>query len=200
MANILVDNWTLQKAAVGIKAMYENKSKPTIECIRLVEAILLWDKVYYVENEFSFFWQEILNQFSDIQFIHKANELCENQEEYDLCKQNSKFLSLHLGNDIVGQGAIEYQAITDKLGVNYLPCEERARFLSSYNRLDKINRTDIMKYFEKSVLQYYNDINNKLGTTKIKFENPAFFDYIYSNAGSEFIVDTAINMKDRKGL
>lgn len=45
MANILVDNWTLQKAAVAIKDMYENGTPPTIECVRLVEAIILWDKV-----------------------------------------------------------------------------------------------------------------------------------------------------------
>lgn len=53
MSDIIIDNWTLQRAAVSINDTYEHLSTPNEEYVRLVEAVILWDNVYFLNNEFS---------------------------------------------------------------------------------------------------------------------------------------------------
>lgn len=63
MSDIIIDNWTLQRAAVSINDTYEHLSTPNEEYVRLIEAVILWDNVYFLNNEFSGVWKDILWRF-----------------------------------------------------------------------------------------------------------------------------------------
>lgn len=43
MADIMIDNWTLQRAAISINDTYEKISSPNEEYVKLIEALVLWD-------------------------------------------------------------------------------------------------------------------------------------------------------------
>ena len=51
MADIMIDNWTLQRAAISINDTYEKISSPNEEYVKLIEALVLWDHVYFIDNE-----------------------------------------------------------------------------------------------------------------------------------------------------
>lgn len=53
MADIMIDNWTLQRAAISINDTYEKISSPNEEYVKLIEALVLWDHVYFIDNEYS---------------------------------------------------------------------------------------------------------------------------------------------------
>ena len=48
MADIMIDNWTLQRAAISINDTYEKISSPNEEYVKLIEALVLWDHVYFI--------------------------------------------------------------------------------------------------------------------------------------------------------
>ena len=51
MADIMIDNWTLQRAAISINDTYEKISSPNEEYVKLIEALVLWDHVYFIDND-----------------------------------------------------------------------------------------------------------------------------------------------------
>lgn len=57
MADIMIDNWTLQRAAISINDTYEKISSPNEEYVKLIEALVLWDHVYFIDNEYSQYWK-----------------------------------------------------------------------------------------------------------------------------------------------
>lgn len=46
----MIDNWTLQRAAISINDTYEKISSPNEEYVKLIEALVLWDHVYFIDN------------------------------------------------------------------------------------------------------------------------------------------------------
>lgn len=63
MADIMIDNWTLQRAAISINDTYEKISSPNEEYVKLIEALVLWDHVYFIDNEYSQYWKKFLYRF-----------------------------------------------------------------------------------------------------------------------------------------
>ena len=58
MKNVLIDNWFLENIAFKYNDQLQLFSSQ--EFLNILEAILLWDNVYYPENEYSHFWQYLI--------------------------------------------------------------------------------------------------------------------------------------------
>ena len=71
MADIMIDNWTLQRAAISINDTYEKISSPNEEYVKLIEALVLWDHVYFIDNEYSQYWKKFLYRFGYEKYIQK---------------------------------------------------------------------------------------------------------------------------------
>lgn len=57
MQGILMDNWSIENIIVCV---YENDNKSySKEYIDLLEAIILWDELYYPDNTYSSWWKYI---------------------------------------------------------------------------------------------------------------------------------------------
>lgn len=54
MSKVLVDNWTLERAAVSINDTYERTSDPNQEYASLVDALILFDDVTYFDTSYSY--------------------------------------------------------------------------------------------------------------------------------------------------
>lgn len=197
MAKILIDNWSIQKAAISINNTYEMREDPDEAYIDLIEAIILWDDIYYIENEFSVFWKNILWRFG---FAHYLKPLSKEEiSDCDTIVQNHlNAINENLG--ILERGAIEYYLLSNLLQMNYLPSSERTSYLIKNNYFNEfIIRNDIIKMLDKSILDYYSEINEELGVERIKFERPLLFDYVANNTyDSRFYINTALQIKKAK--
>ena len=70
MADIMIDNWTLQRAAISINDTYEKISSPNEEYVKLIEALVLWDHVYFIDNEYSQYWKKFLYRLHRLTRAH----------------------------------------------------------------------------------------------------------------------------------
>ena len=100
--------------------------------------------------------------FGYYDILHPLDELCSDVEHYRIITDHAKYLSF-LIPDLIGRGAVEYQSLANEFGLNYLPSEERAAYLSDQESAYRIiNRQDILKYFNHEVVEYYETINKKI--------------------------------------
>ena len=127
MSDILVDNWTMQTAATNSVDVFAFRAEPDPDYIRLIEAIVLWDNLYYVENEFTAYWKELLHKFDYDEFIRPITEL--KDQNIQLYTGHAKELAILDGSDVVRSGALEYCALADQLCMNYLPAGKRMEYL-----------------------------------------------------------------------
>ena len=210
MSSILVDNWTLQRAAASISLSYDLNYLPNIEYARLVEAIVLWDEILYVDNEFSSVWKDILWRFGYTNYLKPLQKSKVNYDEscdyiiQQAKKYSEEFCDKQFENDeqrLLAKGAIEYNTIANSLKINYLPVKERADFLNSLNLLpEHFDRLDLMDYFDKEMLQYYSEINSLIGKKKFRYSFPALFDFVANNSTSGNYIATALQMRTEKEI
>lgn len=194
MTSIIVDNWTLQRAADGLDSL-ANGQETTPEYVRLMEAFVLWDKVYYFENEYSEYWKKKIVGFGYYDILHPLDELCSDVEHYRIITDHAKYLSF-LIPDLIGRGAVEYQSLANEFGLNYLPSEERAAYLSDQESAYRIiNRQDILKYFNHEVVEYYETINKKIDMKKISFSFPILYRYMNHDTRRPVSVKEIIQLK-----
>ncbi|MBR5225990.1 MAG: hypothetical protein IKV90_10060 [Clostridia bacterium] len=181
--DILIDNWTLQRAAVNIHDTYENLAVPDEDYIRLIEAIILWDDIYFLDSEYSQFWKNILWRFG--------------YERYLTPFDTTKKLGQGDGGDIVKTGALQYSAFCNENNIAYLPCRERAEYLKGCNlAASYINRKDVMNYLDRALLEYYESLNQRFGINKIKFDFPVLFDFVAANTTDRCYLQTALQMRN----
>lgn len=170
MADIMIDNWTLQRAAISINDTYEKISSPNEEYVKLIEALVLWDHVYFIDNEYSQYWKKFLYRFGYEKYL----------SPFAIPKEEN--ISVHslgdIENSIISEKALMYSTFCNKHNISYLPCKERAEYLQQCNLISPCNRKDVMDYFDKSLKEYYESLNHRLGKSKIKFSQPVLFDFI----------------------
>lgn len=198
MSNILVDNWTLQRATDSLRDVLSNNTKPNEELIKLIEAIIIWDNIYYIDNEFSAYWKKILSLLGMEDCFHTAKELFDNEERYNICTEHARYLSLQVPT-LIAKGAVEYSSIANYMNVGYLPSKERMEYLTTKEAKQlPISRTNIMSYFDRQMLEYYNLLNKRLGTDMIGFEMPVLFDFIMMNSKDKNYLKTAFGIREEK--
>lgn len=193
MADILIDNWTLQRAAVSISNVYDRIAPPNIEYAKLIDAIILYDNLYYIDNEFSDVWKSILWRFGYSNYLTPINR----EKHTALAQAESLAQSVSKEyTDIITQGAIEYSIISNSLGINYLPVAERANALESISYSQSFyNRTDVIAYLDKKIGEYYESIIQRFGSNKLSFQFPVLFDFVREKASKPFLIDTALQIR-----
>lgn len=193
MSDIIIDNWTLQRAAVSINDTYEHLSTPNEEYVRLVEAVILWDNVYFLNNEFSGVWKDILWRFGYQNYLTPFLAGSLDDEDYGVNEQHTT------NNDIVLEGAIKYSNFCNKHHVAYLPSRERAECLKRCNFIEEyINRKDVMNFLDKTIIDYYTSLNERFGVNKIRFSFPVLFDFVAANTTDNFFLKTALQIRTEK--
>lgn len=159
-----MDNWSVENIVTCNSE--DNCKSYNKEYIDLLEAVILWDNLYYPENEYSTFWK-YFGQDQSIKKIIKPLQYA----EVDFADEIEKILKdvPYLGDfkEIVAKGAIKYLLLSNKNGLNYYPCEKRSIFLEQNNFLynllkDKelINRLELMRIFDGEIIKYYEELNN----------------------------------------
>lgn len=198
MNGILLDNWTLQD-------LYTEKIKTDLEEYnKLLEAIVLWDDIYYPNNTYSTWWKyismnhefnKLLKPFPDDEKIFKE----ESEKFFYSIKAKSDF------TEAVGVGSIRYAILSNKNGLDYFPCSKRSAFLSQ-DEIKKIipnmiSRYDLMETFDKEVIRYYKELNSFLGNDVIKFDVPVVVDFIHENTPSnKDYIDYAMELRREKNV
>lgn len=189
MSDIIIDNWTLQRAAVSINNTYECLNTPNEEYIKLVEAIILWDNVFFLNNEFSDVWKTILWRFDYQNYLKPFYvELIDKESYMD-----------NTNSGVIQRRAIEYSNFCNKHNVAYLPCRERAEYLKQCNFIESyINRKDVMNFLDKTLIEYYKSLNERFGVNKIRFSFPVLFDFVAENTTDNFFIKTALQIREEK--
>lgn len=193
MSQVLIDNWTLERAFTNINDVNEGISEPSNEYASLIEAMLLWDKISYLDTSFSAFW---CNRIS----FSNQNSFFKPVAPPDIYPYESLLVGEKHG--IIAQGAIEYWKISQRLGINFILTDERADFLSRYPPYrESLSRLNIARFVDEELEKYYKDINAKLGKNFIKFQFPALFDYVRANtSNSKDYFKTACEIRNDRDI
>ena len=198
MDGILLDNWSLEDLIEGYS--YESNKA----YYNLLETIVLWDKLYYPENEYSLWWKHI-SQDNSIKkvLIPFPDNNSEFQDEavdiFNNLKDSDKY------SRIVGIGGIRYSLLSNNSGLDYFPCIKRSEFLSCINRKqfysEMMNRFKLTYALDNEVKKYYAELSEFLGTNEIQFEVPLLADYIIQNTPSSMShIEFAIQLREEKGI
>lgn len=202
MSRVILDNWSIEKISTDI-ATNQTVEACTEELHHLIEAILLWDDVCYLDNGYSNFWKqnlkgtELLHAFKPVEF-HDNDVMSSIKFQY-YYKYASKF------SGIVSQGALEYMMICNHFGCGYFPSEERAKFIESQlPELQKIIFTDSVynnmiasKLLDNEIQEHDEDYN------LIKIKIPSIAQYVLSKSKKKTICDvlmTAMDMRDNRDI
>lgn len=195
MTCVIVDNWTLENAASYI---YDDlKNPPTSEYIRLIESLILWDRVYYIESPFSASWKLMLSSQSYASLLTSIPT--------DFCLSDplaSSLLQRLQGDNIMAQSrTFDYQVLSNRLGMHYLPSDQRAMRLRNLNAVhETYNREDIVTYLDDSVNEFYKALVNRLGKNKISFHFPVLFDYIRYCCGGKITFEGITQLHNSKEI
>ncbi len=196
MTGIIMDNWTIQNAASNIYDVIRGQARPNAEYIKLVESIVLWDKIYYVDNRFATYWKELLEEFGYGQYLFPLSELCDTDEEYKVYIEHAKYISMSIPG-VIGRGATEYQAISDQMHIGYLPHTERMKYLSNQSRIYLTeDRRNIIEKFDDEVIDFYLGLNSNLKFDREDEINSLIFNRVRNKSINKYFIDEAMDLRD----
>lgn len=176
---ILIDNWTLERAL----HCYHDNTKQRIysaELIALVEALALWDDVYYWDNGRTF-WKStsstLLNSIASNLHPIKIPDL--------FADYPTTILTEFGGDSIVADVAVKYLRLADHHSLSYSPVDKRAEFILK-NDLYAVfrqaySRADIFDGIDKDVQSYYRCLNQEIRKANLSFQPHCLFQYIDAN-------------------
>lgn len=190
MKSVLIDNRSLGKIIKFYIEGYEinyDENDGTAICNYLY-ALVLWDKIYslefnrssrsaikyiygFDERQADFFRVEdiVYSKCSELEFL--ANDI---SQKY-LIKNNEEY-------NKIAKDSIFYILLGYNLGLNTYLSKERSRFIKEIGLFENIfNREDIIHMVERDVLEFYKEINEKVGKKIITYESPLLLDYISQN-------------------
>lgn len=179
---ILIDNWTLERALSNYQYNRNQEGYPA-ELIALVEALVLWDDVYYWDNGRSF-WKGTTSVLPN-SFANNLHPI----KEPDLFANTPVAIPTNLcGDSLVACGAVEYLRLADHYSLAYSPVDKRADFILE-NDLYSVfgqayTRTDIFDSVDKDVESYYRYLNQEIRKANISFCPHSLFQYIAENRGN----------------
>lgn len=176
---ILIDNWTLQRA---LHCYLDNMEQRvySAELIALVEALALWDNVYYWDNGRTF-WRGTSDLLPN-SILSNLHPL----KQPDLFSETPSVISENFyGNSIVADGAVKYLHLADHYNLSYLPVDKRAKFILEndlYEVFGQVySRADIFDDIDKEVESYYRCLSQEIRRANISFQPHCLFQYIDAN-------------------
>ena len=209
MNKIMVDNWLMEDVIADIRDNKSNQSKAYAD---LLMAMVLWDEVYYPQNDYNW-WnsvpsevQGLLNPISDydeksldapiMDLLLNADDI----ESSDLEQLKRKKLLLE-HSAVMGKGALRYMALSNDYGCDYLPCHKRRIFLYSYFSNEEIERfltrLKAKEHLDKIIKEYYVETYKALlDFSAFDFQMPTLVNYIINNAPHEMKpIEYALHLK-----
>lgn len=196
MKNVLIDNWSLEELVIDLNNPQRLLKNAAFH--NILEAIVLWDNIYFHNNEHAEFWnymsdemdfRDFLSEYHDNNEFFKSSELL--YEKY--CKDNyTKNLAC---------GAIRYSLIAENLGFDYLPCEKRGQFIQEsgiYSIMSEekgvyvnghinnpITRLDFCEPVNHEIKSYYKEFNDFYGKNVFELKLPVLANYIINTKPQE---------------
>ena len=184
MKSVMIDNLTIEDIAFSGKNMINSPGFHNI-----IEAIILWDQVYYPNNEKSIFWKYLTQE----QKVEKYISPCiEDKKIENIAEQiyYEKYKKKYSKN--IAMRAIEYDLLANSMGCDYLPCKARRLFLRDidYYKQDniigtisnlKVGKDDIMKFVDKTTQDRLKEFNSSVGSKSIEIKVPILSHYVIGN-------------------
>lgn len=229
MSGILVDYTTIYdfmyySVLDENNMLTEKNAAKQLNPTKIVEffyALILWDKIYYLEKTKSRsagrsdFWsvrgQDIGIDLSDYS-LECMTELFF-YSSYDEYQIDSACFKLYkdceqLSNGIENsdhsrlKSAIDYMIWGSYYGLNVLMSPKKSEILKKYHVNDNYySRLDVMNMIDKEVSKYYQEVNNMLGKEILKFNSPLFTDYILHEANTiKDIMEVIKKIKTKKSV
>ncbi len=207
MSKILIDNWTLQRAACDLTDSYNYIPKPIaknakIEHIKLIEAIILWDDIFFVNNIQASIWQNSLKKYGYGRFLKPYKLKQADIENFDLFGEDENRILEYVTDDntvtdVVKKRAVAYSLFCNQQKITYMPCEERANYLKNHNPVQQyMNRDDVLNCLDNELKKFYDTVNEKFCTNKLNFSFPVLFDFVSANAKKENYIETALQIRN----
>lgn len=192
MNNVLIDNWSIENIIPDLNDTNKLLNNKAFQ--DLLETIVLWDNVYFPDNEYSGYWR-YMSQGTN--FEHYITG-CEDQNEffefsnflYNKCHNNQYTKNLACG-------AIRYSLVAENLGYDYMPCEARAEFLYQngiYNLIQEERQTQINSTISNPIIRkdfcepinyevksYFNEFNKFYGKDVFELKLPVLANYIINS-------------------
>ena len=197
MKKVLIDNWSIEEfvSQVEFKSTEDYDSK----FFGILEAILLWDEIYYPQNNKSIVWKESASRIAELKCLDnilKPLEIHPDNNTTDL------FLKLFpdMESVIVGQGAVWYSAESAKNGLDYYPCQRRAKYIEKTDLYKKIHnnsiRRNLIDQFNGEVRNIYDEYMNYYPGLQVEYDFPYIADYLLKKSEGDPLRYTIERRKD----
>ncbi|MBQ4057464.1 MAG: hypothetical protein IJD40_00870 [Lachnospiraceae bacterium] len=127
MKAALIDNWTIERIVDQFDDSLMNSS---LEFQVLVAALVLWDNVCYLDNGYSGWWNDAVENRKELDVLKMLTPIQDVGREEVKNKAAKEYISIYSQNylEIVAKGALEYLYISDEKDMCYIPFDKRAAF------------------------------------------------------------------------
>lgn len=194
LASVLIDNWTMSK----LPGLDEKLHKDRKEVQDFLFALVLWDNVYSMNADNLVYDYKNGIHFTSLpaqrrEYKDTLSDLCNIKklkgwsEEFISVAEDIYTESYEKEDPMVAQGTILYMLLGYNFNLNILISSERTKFALDEGlrvQLLKYSRLNFMQALDKEVIEYYDEINKKIGNKVICYNAPVFIDYICKNAVS----------------
>jgi hypothetical protein len=195
MGNILLDNWILERASQEY-VMFNDLSNNTMAFEELINALTLWDRVFYIKNDISQVWFDRLSQTKLVSLIQP---ICPNDCDVETARDlATEFVRMHptISSKTVEVRALEYFYLSNILGMNYLPAYERSVFFQRVLIKNLHSRNLMMDYVDNTIVEYFTRINENLKYPLFECSLPVLYDYIVVGCKSlDDVIDKVIDLR-----
>lgn len=199
MNSVLLDNWFLESTYYD-KNDYRNKTVST-SYGNLLNAIVLWDTLFFPDNEYSFAWKQCFPELNNILIAYEDKSNLFLQEATEIT-QNANFNE----SSVVCIGAIRYLLLSNSLELDYMPVPQRAAFISKYSnclgeKFKALTRIDLSRVIDKAVTEYYDELNSIFGKNIFTISMPILTDFIIQTCPKDMsYISYAINLRNDKAI
>lgn len=193
MNSVMMDNWMIGDVLCDMNNVKDNTVSKAYQ--KFLSAIVLWDEIYYPENEMSPYINRVNKTVASILKPINDKKHLFNDEASAMYKE-------YFGgeySEIITQGVMRYLLLSDFCGCDYLPCEARQKVLANADFVElnkKISRSNSLNYLDAAIDEYYKELFEKMGATNFVVRSPILTDYIVRTTSGEMsYVDRALHLK-----
>lgn len=192
MKNVLIDNWSLEEIVFNL-----NNPQQLLKCkafCDVLEAIVLWDNIYFPNNEHAGFWQYLSCESDMKKYLVGYKD---NNEFYNTSNRLYEKYYKDKYTKNLACGAIRYSLFAENLGFDYLPCEKRSQFIQKgkmhsmmcneknlyiNGRINNgFSRSDFCTPVNNEVKSFYNEFNTYYEKETFEFKLPILANYIINS-------------------
>lgn len=190
MNNVLIDNWSLENIIHDLDNIDLLLRNPTFH--NILEALFLWDNIYFPKNEFSLYWNLLLEDSVLKNFLIPLEDNEEFEEE-SRALYNTHYRQNHYTENIAC-GAIRCIMLSAENRIDYLPCPQRSEFIqeSNINKLlfnygqmpvngrnnIPMPRKELWSTLDRELKKYYIEFEKQYSNSYYEVELPVLANYI----------------------